>query len=228
MLLQCMRGDFKKKLINYRPNSDWYSSIRWLKILHIWRSEISSSRRLQEICYTEALLWSFSWSIWTNPYLSTGCCPEANASKILYSISRQYANCSFDCIVCLITTHKTFYLQVQSKQPQNSSDGFRIRGTFQGLSLIIRCQGWRQLFAGLSLNYVKVISQSKIFFSKAKIWKMRITNCKFCKMKNNMICLCKHSCLVAPCFLLLICNEWQQEQGSSFCTNTFKFLSLIK
>jgi hypothetical protein len=202
MLLQCMRGGFKILLINYRPNSDWggfkillinyrpnsdwYPSIRWLKILHIWRSEISSSRRLQEICYTKALLWSFSWSIWTNPYLSTGCCPEANASKILYSISRQYANCSFDCIVYLITTHKTFCLQVQSKQPQNSCDGFRIKGTYQGLLLIIRCQGWRQLFAGLSLNYVKVISQAQIFFSKAKIWKMRITNCKFCKVNSKI------------------------------------------
>ncbi|KQK08372.1 hypothetical protein BRADI_2g41500v3 [Brachypodium distachyon] len=48
-------------------------------------------------------------------------------------------------------------MQVQNKQPQNVNDTFRIRGTFQGLLLIIRCQGWRQLFAGLSLNYVKVI-----------------------------------------------------------------------
>jgi len=44
------RGGFRILLINYRPNSYWYSSIRWLKILHIWRSEISSSRRLQEFC----------------------------------------------------------------------------------------------------------------------------------------------------------------------------------
>jgi len=56
-------------------------------------------------------------------------------------------------------------MQVQSKQPQNSSDGFRIRGTFQGLLLIIRCQGWRQLLAGLSLNYVKVVPSVAIGFT---------------------------------------------------------------
>jgi len=56
-------------------------------------------------------------------------------------------------------------MQVQSKQPQNSGDGFRIRGTFQGLLLIIRCQGWRQLFAGLSLNYVKVVPSVAIGFT---------------------------------------------------------------
>ncbi|GJN18593.1 hypothetical protein PR202_gb05767 [Eleusine coracana subsp. coracana] len=47
-------------------------------------------------------------------------------------------------------------MQVQRKQAQSTTDGFHITGTFQGLLLIIRCQGWRQLFAGLSLNYVKV------------------------------------------------------------------------
>lgn len=56
-------------------------------------------------------------------------------------------------------------MQVQNKQPQNANDAFRIRGTFQGLFLIIRCQGWRQLFAGLSLNYVKVVPSVAIGFT---------------------------------------------------------------
>ncbi|XP_024315129.1 mitochondrial carrier protein CoAc1 isoform X1 [Brachypodium distachyon] len=56
-------------------------------------------------------------------------------------------------------------MQVQNKQPQNVNDTFRIRGTFQGLLLIIRCQGWRQLFAGLSLNYVKVVPSVAIGFT---------------------------------------------------------------
>ena len=81
-----------------------------------------------------------------------------------------------------ITTHKTFCLQVQSKQTQNSSDGFRIRGTFQGLLLIIRCQGWRQLFAGLSLNYVKVISQDKI--KERQNLKNENQYCKMCGMEK--------------------------------------------
>ncbi|CAM0881416.1 unnamed protein product [Alopecurus aequalis] len=55
--------------------------------------------------------------------------------------------------------------QMQNKQPQNVNDAFRIRGTFQGLLLIIRCQGWRQLFAGLSLNYVKVVPSVAIGFT---------------------------------------------------------------
>ncbi|KAL6881960.1 hypothetical protein ACP4OV_011432 [Aristida adscensionis] len=56
-------------------------------------------------------------------------------------------------------------MQVQSKQPQNANNDFRIRGTFQGLMLIVRCQGWRQLFAGLSLNYVKVVPSVAIGFT---------------------------------------------------------------
>ncbi|KAL5220739.1 hypothetical protein ABZP36_025452 [Zizania latifolia] len=56
-------------------------------------------------------------------------------------------------------------MQVQSKQPHNANDTFRIQGTFQGLVLIIRCQGWIQLFAGLSLNYVKVVPSVAIGFT---------------------------------------------------------------
>ncbi|TVU34185.1 hypothetical protein EJB05_16016, partial [Eragrostis curvula] len=62
-------------------------------------------------------------------------------------------------------------MQVQSQQPKNASDGFRIRGTFQGLLLIIRCQGWRQLFAGLSLNYVKVVPSVAIGFTTYDVMK---------------------------------------------------------
>ena len=39
---------------------------------------------------------------------------------------------------------------------QVQSDEHKIRSTFQGLTTVIRVQGWRKLFAGLSLNYLKV------------------------------------------------------------------------
>lgn len=32
----------------------------------------------------------------------------------------------------------------------------RYKNTFDGLNTIVRTQGWRQLFAGLSINYIKV------------------------------------------------------------------------
>lgn len=31
------------------------------------------------------------------------------------------------------------------------------KNTLEGLTTIVRNQGWRQLFAGLSINYIKVI-----------------------------------------------------------------------
>lgn len=52
-------------------------------------------------------------------------------------------------------------MQVQSRQEANP----RITGTIQGISTIIREQGWRQLFAGLSLNYLKVVPSVAIGFT---------------------------------------------------------------
>ena len=143
-----------KIYLSVRPDPDRYSSIRWPKILYLRRPKISCARRLQEVCYIEALLWCFGWSFWTNPHLSTGCRPKANAGLINIPESRhEILYCNLDCNSDLSC------VQVQNKQPLNANDAFCIRGTFQGLLLIIRCQGWRQLFAGLSLNYVKVIEE---------------------------------------------------------------------
>ncbi|GJM93384.1 hypothetical protein PR202_ga09935 [Eleusine coracana subsp. coracana] len=56
-------------------------------------------------------------------------------------------------------------MQVQSHQQHDQSGGPRIRGTFQGLMTIKQTQGWRQLFAGLSLNYIKVVPSVAIVFT---------------------------------------------------------------
>ena len=44
-------------------------------------------------------------------------------------------------------------------------EGQRIRSTLQGLRLIVQQQGPRALFAGLSLNYIKVVPSTAIGFT---------------------------------------------------------------
>lgn len=56
-------------------------------------------------------------------------------------------------------------MQVQSHLQHDQSSGPRITGTFQGLKIIKQTQGWRQLFAGLSLNYIKVVPSVAIGFT---------------------------------------------------------------
>jgi hypothetical protein len=56
-------------------------------------------------------------------------------------------------------------MQVQNQQQHGQIGGPRITGTFQGLIAIKQTQGWRQLFAGLSLNYIKVVPSVAIGFT---------------------------------------------------------------
>ncbi|XP_020266387.1 mitochondrial adenine nucleotide transporter ADNT1-like [Asparagus officinalis] len=56
-------------------------------------------------------------------------------------------------------------MQVQSQWRSDQLTSPRINGTIQGLNSIIRNQGLRQLFAGLSLNYVKVVPSVAIGFT---------------------------------------------------------------
>jgi hypothetical protein len=44
-------------------------------------------------------------------------------------------------------------------------EGQQIRSTLQGLRLIVQQQGPRALFAGLSLNYIKVVPSTAIGFT---------------------------------------------------------------
>jgi hypothetical protein len=44
-------------------------------------------------------------------------------------------------------------MQVQSENPLVDA---QYKGTLDGLSRIARTQGWKQLFAGLGINYLKV------------------------------------------------------------------------
>ncbi|KAM6541837.1 hypothetical protein CsatB_006284 [Cannabis sativa] len=51
----------------------------------------------------------------------------------------------------------------RSKTTQGGDPGFK--NTLEGLTTIIRKQGWRQLFAGLSINYIKIVPSVAIGFT---------------------------------------------------------------
>ncbi|KAK6129499.1 hypothetical protein DH2020_036732 [Rehmannia glutinosa] len=56
--------------------------------------------------------------------------------------------------------------QMQVEHLQPSSQGAVIyRSTSEGLVSIVRNQGWRQLFAGLSINYIKIVPSVAIGFT---------------------------------------------------------------
>ncbi|WCJ29430.1 Mitochondrial substrate carrier family protein [Euphorbia peplus] len=63
-------------------------------------------------------------------------------------------------------------MQVENLQPSIQGHG-RYRNTWHGLSTIAHNQGWRQLFAGLSVNYIKIVPSVAIGFTAydaMKIW----------------------------------------------------------
>lgn len=59
--------------------------------------------------------------------------------------------------------------QMQVENLQNG--GPRYRNTIEGLREIIRRQGWKQLFAGLSINYIKVVPSVAIGFTTYDLMK---------------------------------------------------------
>lgn len=62
-------------------------------------------------------------------------------------------------------------MQVQSFKPAKQQSGPRYSGTFEGLTTIVRNQGWQQLFAGLSINYFKVVPSVAIGFTAYDVMK---------------------------------------------------------
>ncbi|CAJ1951597.1 unnamed protein product [Sphenostylis stenocarpa] len=53
-------------------------------------------------------------------------------------------------------------MQVQKLQP---SDNAELKGTLKSIVLIAQKQGWKQLFSGLSINYIKVVPSAAISFT---------------------------------------------------------------
>ncbi|KAK8602457.1 hypothetical protein V6N12_052263 [Hibiscus sabdariffa] len=56
-------------------------------------------------------------------------------------------------------------MQVGSLQSSSIQGDARYRNTYDGLSTIVRNQGWRQLFAGLSINYIKIVPSVAVGFA---------------------------------------------------------------
>ncbi|XP_028807047.1 mitochondrial carrier protein CoAc1 isoform X2 [Neltuma alba] len=56
--------------------------------------------------------------------------------------------------------------QMQVGSLQNSAHGdVRYRNTLEGLRIIVANQGWRQLFAGVSINYIRIVPSAAIGFT---------------------------------------------------------------
>ncbi|KAL4649276.1 hypothetical protein ACB092_01G004400 [Castanea dentata] len=55
-------------------------------------------------------------------------------------------------------------MQVENLQPSFQGSA-RYRNTREGLTTIVHNQGWRQLFAGLSINYIKIVPSVAIGFT---------------------------------------------------------------
>lgn len=55
-------------------------------------------------------------------------------------------------------------MQVENLQPSFQGSA-RYRNTWEGLTTIVHNQGWRQLFAGLSINYIKIVPSVAIGFT---------------------------------------------------------------
>ncbi|KAL0311864.1 UNVERIFIED_CONTAM: Mitochondrial carrier protein CoAc1 [Sesamum radiatum] len=68
----------------------------------------------------------------------------------------------------------TYPLDVVRRQMQvepSALGGVRYRSSFEGLVSIVRVQGWRQLFAGLSINYIKIVPSVAIGFTAYDVMK---------------------------------------------------------
>ncbi|OMO66993.1 Endoplasmic reticulum-adenine nucleotide transporter [Corchorus capsularis] len=64
-------------------------------------------------------------------------------------------------------------MQVGSRQHSTIQGDTRFKNTLDGLTTIIRNQGWRQLFAGLSINYMKIVPSVAVGFTAydmMKVW----------------------------------------------------------
>ncbi|XP_042061240.1 mitochondrial carrier protein CoAc1-like [Salvia splendens] len=64
-------------------------------------------------------------------------------------------------------------MQVEHLQP-SSQGGHVYKSTWEGLASIVRNHGWRQLFAGLSINYIKVVPSVAIGFTVYDSMKTRL------------------------------------------------------
>ncbi|CAK9312451.1 unnamed protein product [Citrullus colocynthis] len=98
--------------------------------------------------------------------------PEEHQSSIVMRLS-----CG--ALAGLLGQTFTYPLDVVRRQmqvgdmPSSLNGQVRFRNSIEGLTMIVRSQGWRQLFAGLSINYIKIVPSVAIGFAaydSMKLW----------------------------------------------------------
>ncbi|KAK8566705.1 hypothetical protein V6N13_002398 [Hibiscus sabdariffa] len=78
-------------------------------------------------------------------------------------------------------------MQVENLQCSTIQGGVtRYRNTLDGLTTIVRYQGWRQLFAGLSINYMKMVPSVAVGFAGEKVF--LLLNCLFSSVAEHVTC----------------------------------------
>ncbi|KAF6145331.1 hypothetical protein GIB67_016792 [Kingdonia uniflora] len=88
--------------------------------------------------------------------------PEENKKDIV-------ANMFCGSIAGLVGQTITYPLDVVRRQMQverlSASNNRELKGTMESLVMIVQKQGWKQLFAGLSINYLRVVPSTAIGFT---------------------------------------------------------------
>lgn len=71
-------------------------------------------------------------------------------------------------------------VQVQSENASIEATSIRYKGTLDACIKIFQSQGWRQLYAGLSINYLKAVPATAIGFTTYEIIKdfLQVTHCE--------------------------------------------------
>ncbi|KAF3333399.1 mitochondrial substrate carrier family protein P-like isoform X2 [Carex littledalei] len=89
-----------------------------------------------------------------------------------------FVNLACGSIAGLLSQTITYPLDVVRRQMQVQAlavpDQIKMRGTLAILITIARTQGWRQLFSGLSINYLKVVPSVAIGFTVYDLMKLRL------------------------------------------------------
>lgn len=153
------------RVASFRSNSRRHPPIRRSEVLYIRRAQGAGPRRAPRFCRPASILRGLGRPLWPDVDLPVGCGSETDAGKIRPSPDVDLP--TLGSHACSLTPWKE--LQVQSHQTASAPENdLRIRSTMQGLAAIIRSQGFRQLFAGLSLNYLKVHEFRKFPFLAVK------------------------------------------------------------
>lgn len=124
------------------------------------------------------------------------------------------------------------FLILQVGSLQNSVHGdVRYRNAFEGLKVIVANQGWRQLFAGVTINYIRVIAiHSNLFwmsfqhFFKNQSWgpsRMPLSSSALCPDESHIPI--DFPCILGCCFFSHSPNSRIDEYANFDVINKFSY-----